>query len=82
MLELRKQNCSSTINATKARTICWGYALECAIKACIARQVKKHDFPDNNIANACYTHKLGDLLGVAGLKQKLLEKEKNDEDFK
>jgi len=59
-----------------------GYALECAIKACIARQVKEHDFPDKNLANACYTHKLGDLLGVAGLKQKLLEKEKNDEDFK
>ncbi len=59
-----------------------GYALECAIKACIARQVKEHDFPDKNLANACYTHKLGDLLGVAGLKQKLLEKEKYDEDFK
>jgi HEPN domain-containing protein len=59
-----------------------GYALECAIKACIANQVKEHDFPDKQLANACYTHKLGDLLGVAGLKQELQEKEKTDEDFK
>ena len=59
-----------------------GYAVECAIKACIAKQVKEHDFPDKNLANASYKHKLGDLLGVAGLKQKLQEKEKTDEDFK
>lgn len=59
-----------------------GYALECAIKACIAKQVKEHDFPDKQLANAFYTHRLGDLLGAAGLKQKLQEKEKTDEDFK
>jgi HEPN domain-containing protein len=59
-----------------------GYALECAIKACIAKQVREHDFPDKQLANASYTHKLGDLLGAAGLKQKLQEKEKTDEDFK
>jgi HEPN domain-containing protein len=59
-----------------------GYALECAIKACIAKQVREHDFPDKQLANASYTHKLGDLLGVAGLKQKLQEKGKTDEDFK
>lgn len=59
-----------------------GYALECAIKACIAKHVKEHDFPDKQLANAAYTHKLGDLLGVAGLKQKLQEKEKTDEEFK
>lgn len=59
-----------------------GYALECAIKACIAKQVKEHDFPDKQLANASYTHKLSDLLGVAGLKQKLQEKEEADEDFR
>ena len=59
-----------------------GYALECAIKACIAKQVKEHDFPDKQLANVSFTHRLGDLLGVAGLKQKLQEKEKTDEEFK
>ena len=59
-----------------------GYAMECAIKACIAKQVKAHDFPDKQLATASFTHKLGDLLGVAGLKQKMQEKEKIDEEFK
>jgi len=59
-----------------------GYALECAIKACIAKQVKENDFPDKDLANASYTHRLSNLLGVAGLKQKLQEKGKTDEDFK
>jgi hypothetical protein len=59
-----------------------GYALECAIKACIAKQIRENDFPDKQLANACYTHKLSDLIGVAGLKQKLKEKEKTDEDFR
>ena len=58
-----------------------GYALECAIKACIAKNVKKHDFPDKDLVNKSYTHKLKDLLGVAGLKQKLEEKAKKDEEF-
>ena len=59
-----------------------GYALDCAIKACIAKQVKEYDFPDKNLANASYTHKLVDLLGVAGLKQKLQEMLNSNEDFK
>jgi hypothetical protein len=59
-----------------------GYALECAIKACIAKQVKEYDFPDKNLANASYTYKLVDLLGVAGLKQKLQEMLNSNEDFK
>ena len=59
-----------------------GYAIECAIKVCIAKQVKEHDFPDKQLAIASYTHRLSDLLGVAGLKQKLQEKEETDEEFK
>jgi len=59
-----------------------GYALECAIKACIAKQVKEFDFPDKQLANASYTHKLSDLMGLAGLKQKLQDKELSDEEFK
>jgi hypothetical protein len=56
--------------------------MECAIKACIAKQVREHDFPDKQLADASYKHKLADLLGVAGLKQKLQEKEKTDDDFR
>lgn len=59
-----------------------GYALECAIKVCIAKQVRQYDFPNKELAQKSHQHKLTDLLGVAGLKQKLNEKEKVDLDFK
>lgn len=59
-----------------------GYALECALKACIAKKVKEYDFPDKVLANACYTHNLDQLIGVAGLKQELSKKEKEDTNFK
>jgi len=58
-----------------------GYALECAFKACIAKQVKEFDFPSKHLANASHTHKLSELLGTAGLKQKLSTKEKEDQEF-
>ncbi len=58
-----------------------GYALECAIKACIAKQVQQYDFPNKDLARESHQHKLADLLGVAGLKQKLSEKELSDSDF-
>ena len=59
-----------------------GYALECTLKACIAKQVKEFDFPDKKLANDSYTHKLADLVITAGLKQKLIEQEKQNEEFK
>jgi len=59
-----------------------GYALECAIKACIAKQVQQYDFPNKDLAQKSHQHKLTDLLGVAGLKQRLSEKEKFDLNFK
>ena len=59
-----------------------GYSLECAIKACIAKQVREFDFPNKELAQKSHQHKLNDLLGVAGLKQKLVEKETEDLEFK
>lgn len=44
-----------------------GYAVECALKACVAKQVKRYDFPDKKIANEAFTHDLEKLMRVAGL---------------
>jgi HEPN domain-containing protein len=44
-----------------------GYAVECALKACVAKQVKRFDFPDKKIANEAFTHDLEKLIRVAGL---------------
>jgi len=49
-----------------------GYSLECAFKACISKQVRQFDFPNKQLATQSHTHKLTDLLGVAGLKQKTI----------
>jgi HEPN domain-containing protein len=45
-----------------------GYAVECALKACIAKLMKSEEFPDRNFAEKCWTHNLSQLLGLAGLK--------------
>jgi hypothetical protein len=47
-----------------------GYAVECAIKACIAKQIKKHDFPDKKLINDSYVHDLEKLLSASGLKER------------
>jgi hypothetical protein len=44
-----------------------GYAVECALKACIAKLTAQHDFPDKNFATKCFTHKVQELVGLAGL---------------
>jgi len=44
-----------------------GYAVECAFKSCVARQVKRHDFPDKKIANEAFTHDLEKLIKLSGL---------------
>lgn len=44
-----------------------GYAVECALKACIAKGSRRHEFPDKRRANASYSHDLRDLITVAGL---------------
>lgn len=47
-----------------------GYAVECAIKACIAKQIKKHDFPDRKLVSDSYVHDLEKLLAASGLKER------------
>jgi hypothetical protein len=46
-----------------------GYAVECALKACIAKLTAVHDFPPPRaFVQDCYTHDLGRLVRAAGLK--------------
>ena len=45
-----------------------GYVVECALKACIAKQTREHDFPDKN-ASKYYSHDLKTLLLFAELKE-------------
>lgn len=48
-----------------------GYAVECALKACIASQVREHDFPDLRRARNRHSHDLQQLVKEAGLEAAL-----------
>jgi len=54
-----------------------GYAVECALKARIAKKTKRHEFPPKN-ADKFYSHNLESLLDEAGLKQQLERDLKNN----
>ena len=49
-----------------------GYVVECALKACISKNTKRYDFPDDKTVRSSYTHNIEQLVGVAGLKADLL----------
>ncbi len=44
-----------------------GYAIECALKACVAKQIQEFDFPDKRLAERSYTHDLVQLLHISGV---------------
>ena len=48
-----------------------GYAVECALKACIAKRTRRHEFPDRNVAISAWTHDLDRLVDLAGLDAEL-----------
>lgn len=49
-----------------------GYAIECALKACIAKQGRRHEFPLKvEYVRRVYTHNLEELLKLADLEQQL-----------
>jgi HEPN domain-containing protein len=49
-----------------------GFAVECALKACIAKHTRRHDFPaDKDYAGKVYTHNLVQLLKLAHLEAEL-----------
>ena len=63
-------------------TACWtgayymtGLAVECALKAYLARAVQQHDFPDKNFVNRAYTHKLKELVQLDAALWEELQKE-------
>ena len=45
-----------------------GYAVECALKACVAKRTREHDFPDKKLVNDSHSHDLAKLLQLAELK--------------
>jgi len=76
LAEARVADARALLNAKRfdAAYYLAGYAIECALKACIAKRTRLHDFPDKEFARKVYTHDLDDLLGIAGLKGQLQQR--------
>jgi HEPN domain-containing protein len=59
-----------------------GYAVECALKACIAKTTRRGDFPDKKRVDLSHSHNLLQLLKVAGLEEEFHRKTGSDPDFR
>jgi len=55
-----------------------GYAVELGIKACIAAVFQASVIPERSFVNAVYSHKLDELLGLAGIKGQLQDDMRTD----
>jgi hypothetical protein len=55
-----------------------GYAVELGIKACIADVFEADVIPDKSFVNAIYSHRLDELLRLAGIEGQLQADMKND----
>ena len=58
-----------------------GYSVECALKACIAKQTRRGEFPDKKTVESSHTHNLLQLLKVAGLEAGFAAQAKKDPGF-
>lgn len=59
-----------------------GYAIECALKACIAKKTKRYDFPPgHDYIRLCYTHSFDNLRDASGLKGAIEMKRATDPSF-
>jgi hypothetical protein len=58
-----------------------GYAVECALKACIAKETRRYEFPDKKRVLDSYTHNLKELVGLAKLEESRRERARKDPAF-
>ena len=72
LAELRLQDAEAMLQVGRYEAAYYlaGYAVECAIKACIAKRTGAESFPPRNAARL-YTHHFGTLLQAVDLEQPL-----------
>ncbi|MBA3972827.1 MAG: DNA-binding protein [Candidatus Solibacter sp.] len=59
-----------------------GYAVECALKACIAKGTRRGEFPDRKKVESSHSHNLLQLSRVAGLDEACIEQAARDPRFR
>lgn len=68
--------------AKRRRVLLAGYAVECALKACIAKDTRRGEFPDRKKVESSYSHNLLQLIRVAGLDEACEEQARRDAAFR
>ena len=58
-----------------------GYSVELALKACIAKQIRKEEIPDKGLIDKLFTHDYTKLVGLAGLVAELKKAQNFDHRF-
>lgn len=58
-----------------------GYAVECGLKACAARQFRQDEVPEKTVVTDFYTYRLDKLLGISGIKAALEARAGADQAF-
>lgn len=74
LADLRAQEAAVLVQNRKPQGAYYiaGYAVECALKACIAKETKRHEFPPKKkFVQDVYTHDLSNLLRLSGLDKQL-----------
>ena len=59
-----------------------GYAVECALKACIAKRTRRYEFPNRTTVDKSYTHNLNVLVELAELRDSLITQRDSDRVFR
>jgi hypothetical protein len=70
-----------TVNRASSAYYLAGYAVELALKACIANLMQANVIPELAFIKAIYSHKFEGLLATAGLLPQFLEDSKSDPKF-
>jgi hypothetical protein len=74
LADLRAQEAAVLVQNRKPQGAYYlaGYAVECAFKACIAKETRRHEFPPKRkYVQDVYTHNLSSLLQLTGLDKQL-----------
>lgn len=66
-IRLREAKLLLSANAPDGAYYLAGYAVECALKASIAKQTRRHDFPEKQTVLDSHTHNFKKLLETAEL---------------
>ena len=70
-LRLRESKALLAVGFPEGAYYLAGYAVECALKSCIANRTREHDFPEKTLVNESHTQNLKDLLRLSLLKSEL-----------